>query len=248
MPHAGKAGPPRPGPPPGAGRFLLGTDSGYQVPALAAAAPECRSGLDQSVDIDASESVACVVTRKRGAGFALIATVGILAIVLFAVAPAGLIGLGRPLVTTAHLQPVPTDVFESATGLHIEAPQTLDRACSLNGPRPLVRRLQGVAKAGCPLPVTEVVPSAARRRILGANLVRLGAPTSVLTPKQMAYRPVAWIVFFSGREAVGDYFTTIYDANTGVAVLNVVIVWWGPKGPPAPAANACWTYAGDHDR
>ena len=173
-----------------------------------------------------STRFALLVTRKRG--LAVIAIVCVFGIVLLAMAQSRPIGLGPSLSTTRHLHPVPTDVFEHATGLHVQAPQTFSHACSLPSPRPLALRLQGLAKARCPLPVTEVVPYGAQRKILGANLVRLMAPSiSVSSPKQVAYPPVAWIVFFSGREAVGDYFTTIYDAYSGAPVLNVVLVWVG---------------------
>jgi len=59
----------------------------------------------------------------------------------------------------------------------------------------------------------------------------------MVSQKQVAYPTLAWIVFFSGREQVGEYFTTIYDAYSGAPVLNVVVVWWGPKGPSAPPAS-----------
>lgn len=152
----------------------------------------------------------------RGFGIGAVAALGVFGFVLFAVAQAGLIGSGSLLSTTTHLQPVPTDVFEHATLLHLEPPQTFDRACSLRGPGPVVRRLQDLAKARCPLPVSEVVPSAAQPKVLGANLVGLRPPSfAVPPPKPVAWPPLAWVVFFSGRQALGDYFTTIYDAYTG---------------------------------
>jgi len=35
---------------------------------------------------------------------------------------------------------------------------------------------------------------------------------------------VVWVVeFSSGREVIGDYFTSVYDGQTGALLLNVVI-------------------------
>jgi hypothetical protein len=127
--------------------------------------------MSAEVDNDLSKSFAFLVTRKRDLGLGVIATIGVFGIVFLMGAQAAWTGSGQSLVGTAQLQPVPTDVFEHATGLHIEPPRTFNRTCSLEGSRPLVRRLQGLAKAECPLPVADVVMYAAQPRILGANLI-----------------------------------------------------------------------------
>ncbi len=133
--------------------------------------------------------------------------------------------------TQPQLAPVPTSVFERETSLRVSAPALPSPVCKIRALQ-LDRLMANVVGAHCPMQLADVIDKRNQPRVLGSALVNLTSGVLPSQPKAISLGGTYWVVFLSGREAVGDYFTDIFEAYTGRAVLSLVIYYKSPRSLP----------------